>query len=665
MAFGTDYTPVGPMPTDIVLGDVDATSMRLARDIRDKGHGIDTRETMARMILKSSTMHNHLIKVNNALKVQNDEYYRQFTDVLKELSEDKDYHSLPEIAGARRGYQTLIESMHNLSFNMFNTNLGKVTPNMVSDELLAQIAGDAAVNAVPADGSLTTHKYAHGSVTPAKTTFFDNVPSANEIENLFDINTATMGYSISIASGNEFANAQWMVSNHIPVSGSTEYVLSHTGRYVEFDADGNYVYGEADVTEFTTSLQTRTIRVTTQISSTDFKVYLKHKLILKDEYINKSVELDDFTGELDFTRFGNLYSDDIVEHNRSVGTSGVVINSDYYDLLSNIRVKSGERFTITKPRGHFVVFYDEEGNSSSYLTANAPGVEQDFVAPISGYMSVNVFKEYATDFKLFRPGGEDGFRLNELRVVRENLTDDLFDEIQSIADNNSNSGKKVDTFGDSITWYDGKTYGSSHLDSGTAVGYISYLRTALGMNVGNQGVSGNNMGQILSRIKSFTFEENQVVTITSGANDWSQQRPIGELALPGSTFVSGTFYGEVQEAVEHIINLKLDIKVVLITPIRGYHPLSTHSGEWLSMGRVVGGMLEQPDVYAKVFKDVAELYGLKVVDFRDGLGLNFLNYKELLLDNPDMTSGKYVHPGNEMHEIMGKYIVDEFRKITF
>lgn len=164
MAFGTDYTPVGPMPTDIVLGDVDATSMRLARDIRDKGHGIDTRETMARMILKSSTMHNHLIKVNNALKVQNDEYYRQFTDVITELSEDKDYYSLPEIAGARRGYQTLIESLNNLSFNMFNTNLGKVTPNMVSDELLAQIAGDAAVNMVPGDGSITSNKLADKSV---------------------------------------------------------------------------------------------------------------------------------------------------------------------------------------------------------------------------------------------------------------------------------------------------------------------------------------------------------------------------------------------------------------------------------------------------------------------------------------------------------------------
>ena len=36
-----------------------------------------------------------------------EEYYQQFNDVIKELSEDKDYHSLPEIAGARGGHETL------------------------------------------------------------------------------------------------------------------------------------------------------------------------------------------------------------------------------------------------------------------------------------------------------------------------------------------------------------------------------------------------------------------------------------------------------------------------------------------------------------------------------------------------------------------------------
>ena len=36
-----------------------------------------------------------------------EEYYQQYSDVIKELSEEKDYHSLPEIAGARGGHDTL------------------------------------------------------------------------------------------------------------------------------------------------------------------------------------------------------------------------------------------------------------------------------------------------------------------------------------------------------------------------------------------------------------------------------------------------------------------------------------------------------------------------------------------------------------------------------
>ena len=113
-----------------------------------------------------------------------EEYHQQFNDVIKELSEEKDYHSLPEIAGARRGYTTLGESLQNLSVSMLNPNLGKLTQVHLSDELLAQIAGDAAVNAVPADGSLTTAKYADKSVTLDKTNFI------NSSVNLFNKNTA-------------------------------------------------------------------------------------------------------------------------------------------------------------------------------------------------------------------------------------------------------------------------------------------------------------------------------------------------------------------------------------------------------------------------------------------------------------------------------------------
>ena len=44
-----DYTPIGPVPSGIANGTVDATSRQLARDMRGKAYGKDVRETMARM----------------------------------------------------------------------------------------------------------------------------------------------------------------------------------------------------------------------------------------------------------------------------------------------------------------------------------------------------------------------------------------------------------------------------------------------------------------------------------------------------------------------------------------------------------------------------------------------------------------------------------------
>lgn len=220
MAFGTDYTPVGPMPTDIVLGDVDATSMRLARDIRDKGHGIDTRETMARMILKSSTMHNHLIKVNNALKVQNDEYYRQFTDVMKELSEDKDYYSLPEIAGARGGFNTLGERLAQ-TVNKGNVNINDF------DDATRQAFLDA-------QGIDVNYVLGSGNVKPI------NMSIIRIAGNIFNPSNVTAGKLIN-SSGNLATSASYNASDFIQVMVGRNHTFRNIRNFAKYDMEGNFV----------------------------------------------------------------------------------------------------------------------------------------------------------------------------------------------------------------------------------------------------------------------------------------------------------------------------------------------------------------------------------------------------------------------------------------
>ena len=113
----------------------------LVKFVREKGYGADTREAIAQSL------------------------ERVYHDAAKSGNANM------EVSMARRGYSTLAESLGNLSVNMINKNLGKLDQTYMSDELLAQIAGDAAVNAVPKPKSLTTDKYSDSSVTPEVTSF--------------------------------------------------------------------------------------------------------------------------------------------------------------------------------------------------------------------------------------------------------------------------------------------------------------------------------------------------------------------------------------------------------------------------------------------------------------------------------------------------------------
>lgn len=166
-------------------------------------------------------------------------------DLLQQEMTDKDVISAPEIIAARNGeanLKTRIDKDHqevtaqlaqkvtqgNVSVSDINKNLGKFDQTYMSDEFLQQIAGNAPINTVPADYSLTLKKTTYSKVISA---------------NLFDKNSAENG-RVDGTTGAFVADSIYYTSEHIGVTtGTTLKFSANVSRYAFYDANKTYLTG--------------------------------------------------------------------------------------------------------------------------------------------------------------------------------------------------------------------------------------------------------------------------------------------------------------------------------------------------------------------------------------------------------------------------------------
>jgi lysophospholipase L1-like esterase len=188
--------------------------------------------------------------------------------------------------------------------------------------------------------------------------------------------------------------------------------------------------------------------------------------------------------------------------------------------------------------------------------------------------------------------------------------------------------------------YDGKTYTISNKEYGTTVkGYQSYMREKLGCVVINQGTNGYTMPLINEVIKSYDFSGIDSVTITSGANDYRNNVQIGTIQPIGSTFNNTTYIGAMQESIEFILNFNSEIKIYLLTPIKGWD-------------NTVGRM---PNAYPNAIKSIGELYSLSVCDWYNNSGINDIT-KSIYIG--DVDSGTYfLHPSTKGYKRMADILI--------
>lgn len=219
------------------------------------------------------------------------------------------------------------------------------------------------------------------------------------------------------------------------------------------------------------------------------------------------------------------------------------------------------------------------------------------------------------------------------------------------------SGEALTTFGDSITWYYGRTFSTSHVEAGQpVVGYQKYIADRLGCSIINQGNSGWTLPQIYNgKISTYDFTSAFAVTITSGANDHRKGVLPGLVAGVGATFDTATFAGALQASVEKIINTNKETKIFLITPIRGYYFESGTS----NVPGPYNNEMEISRDYINIMEQVGDLYGIPVIDWYDSTSLNELNYSYWLGDDPNVFTAYALHPRNRFFEVMGKIAAEQ------
>ncbi|WP_167630561.1 SGNH/GDSL hydrolase family protein [Listeria valentina] len=137
------------------------------------------------------------------------------------------------------------------------------------------------------------------------------------------------------------------------------------------------------------------------------------------------------------------------------------------------------------------------------------------------------------------------------------------------------SGKKIVTFGDSITWQDGQT-----IDNVTLQGYQSYMRQA-GAIVTNEGVGNMSFAQSSKAgaeelylykkivLDKYDLAGTDIVTIACGTNDVAFDVVAGEIGTITSTeFDTSTSFGALRGILEYIRSHFPTVDIYLMTPLQ-------------------------------------------------------------------------------------------------
>lgn len=169
-----------------------------------------------------------------------------------------------------------------LSIYDINYNLGKIGLDQLSDDVIASIAGDAAVNAVPSNGSVMTSKLSNNAVGREKTSFLKTG------KNIFRVNNVTIGKTVSPTTGELFDSQYFVASDFEPVQPGATYSQNYGEAVAFFDIERKYISGISKASnvkaprKFTVPSNAYYIRTTTVNEGVDTYSYKNYQIELGD-----------------------------------------------------------------------------------------------------------------------------------------------------------------------------------------------------------------------------------------------------------------------------------------------------------------------------------------------------------------------------------------------
>lgn len=298
-------------------------------------------------------------------------------------------------------YTQLIQSVNgliskgNVTFDDIDVNKGKLLPKHLSEEVLKMVTGDAPVNAVPADGSLTTRKYADKSVTQGKTNFLKLG------KNLFKKTDVAFDKLLSYTSDN-ISDAAGYVSQleYIPAQANTTYHRNTEAVVVCYDFENNRIGGFAwGKGIFTTPSNTAYMRFSTTVSQGRLNTLQIEKGASETPYESFRWEIDGlYTTFENNTLNGNAVMPSTINKekldfrvpevvpsknlfNKSKAAIGFFVNQSNGELVANfahsssefMSIEPGELYSFTSDGALRIVFYDINKNFlEGYLTPSSP-----------------------------------------------------------------------------------------------------------------------------------------------------------------------------------------------------------------------------------------------------------------------------------------------------